>query len=229
MLVTKVDAFKTFVRKNPGLIKYVRTGEMDWQKFYELYDLYGEEESAWNPYLKKETPVVTNHTSADAKNITEGLLGMASLLKGIDLNTVQNGVSSLQRVVGLLQELGNKKYNILKYYLEHHGKMNENLLRDNIENEWQNAIYNGIDTLDKRYRENDLSRDQAIYLSSLIMNELHNKYDFDPSNQRSKVVKEKYMKLMKDAGADMEQVGILQLPNAYDPTFDYDTILSLVA
>ena len=108
MLVTKVDAFKTFVRKNPGLIKYVRTGEMDWQKFYELYDLYGEEESAWNPYLKKETPVVTNHTSADAKNITDGLLGMASLLKGIDLNTVQNGVSSLQRVVGLLQELGNK-------------------------------------------------------------------------------------------------------------------------
>ena len=129
----------------------------------------------------------------------------------------------------MIQELGNKKYNILKYYLEHHGKMNENLLRDNIENEWQNAIYNGIDTLDKRYRENDLSRDQAIYLSSLIMNELHNKYDFDPSNQRSKVVKEKYMKLMKDAGADMEQVGILQLPNAYDPTFDYDTILSLVA
>ena len=33
---------------------------------------------------------------------------MASLLKGIDLNTVQNGVSSLQRVVGLLQELGTK-------------------------------------------------------------------------------------------------------------------------
>lgn len=108
MLVTKVDAFKTFVRKNPGLIKYVRTGEMDWQKFYELYDLYGEEESAWNPYLKKETPAPSNNTQTDSKNITEGLLGMASLLKGIDLNTFQNGVSSLQRVVGLLQELGSK-------------------------------------------------------------------------------------------------------------------------
>ncbi len=106
--MTKVDAFKTFVRKNPGLIKYVRTGEMDWQKFYELYDLYGEEESAWNPYLKKETPAPSNNTQTDSKNITEGLLGMASLLKGIDLNTVQNGVSSLQRVVGLLQELGSK-------------------------------------------------------------------------------------------------------------------------
>ena len=108
MLVTKVDAFKTFVRKNPSLIKYVRTGEMDWQKFYEIYDLYGEEESAWNSYIKKETTVSSNPPSAESKNITEGLLGMVSLLKGIDLNTVQNGVSSLQRVVGLLQELGSK-------------------------------------------------------------------------------------------------------------------------
>ena len=107
MLVTKVDAFKTFVRKNPSLIKYVRTGEMDWQKFYEIYDLYGEEESAWNLYLQKEsTPVKPKEN--ESKNITEGLLGMASLLKGIDLNMVQNGVSSLQRVVGLLQELGTK-------------------------------------------------------------------------------------------------------------------------
>lgn len=108
MLVTKVDAFKTFVRKNPSLIKYVRTGEMEWQKFYELYDLYGEEESAWSSYLKKEPTVTTSATASDSKNMTEGLLGMASLLKGIDLNTVQNGVSSLQRVVGLLQELGSK-------------------------------------------------------------------------------------------------------------------------
>lgn len=107
MLVTKVDAFKSFVKKNPSLIKYVRTGEMDWQKFYEIYDLYGEEESAWNLYLQKEsTPIKPKEN--DSKNITEGLLGMASLLKGIDLNTVQNGVSSLQRVVGLLQELGTK-------------------------------------------------------------------------------------------------------------------------
>ena len=107
MLVTKVDAFKSFVKKNPSLIKYVRTGEMDWQKFYEIYDLYGEEESAWNLYLQKESTLVKPKEN-ESKNITEGLLGMASLLKGIDLNTVQNGVSNLQRVVGLLQELGTK-------------------------------------------------------------------------------------------------------------------------
>ncbi len=106
--MTKKDAFKSFVRKNPNLIKYVRTGEMDWQKFYELYDLYGEDETAWSLYLKKEKTESQASVNQETNKTAEGLLGMASLLKGIDLNTVQNGVSSLQRVVGLLQELGTK-------------------------------------------------------------------------------------------------------------------------
>ena len=38
-----VDSFKMFVRKNPNLIKYVNNNEMTWQKFYEMYDLYGED------------------------------------------------------------------------------------------------------------------------------------------------------------------------------------------
>ena len=106
--MTKKDAFKSFVRKNHNLIKYVRTGEMDWQKFYELYDLYGEDETAWSLYLKKEKTESQASINQETNKTAEGLLGMASLLKGIDLNTVQNGVSSLQRVVGLLQELGTK-------------------------------------------------------------------------------------------------------------------------
>lgn len=106
--MTKKDAFKSFVRKNPNLIKYVRTGEMDWQKFYELYDLYGEDETAWSLYLKKEKTESQASINQETNKTAEGFLGMASLLKGIDLNTVQNGVSSLQRVVGLLQELGTK-------------------------------------------------------------------------------------------------------------------------
>ena len=49
-----VDSFKMFVRKNPNLIKYVNNNEMTWQKFYEMYDLYGEDNSIWNKYLKEQ-------------------------------------------------------------------------------------------------------------------------------------------------------------------------------
>lgn len=104
--MAKMDEFKTFVKTNPQLIKYVRTGEMDWQKFYEIYDLYGNESSAWEPYLTKKEE--TKAAIPVEETAAAGTLGIASLLKNLDLNTVQNGVESLQRVVGLLQELGGK-------------------------------------------------------------------------------------------------------------------------
>ena len=41
------EKFKIFVKKNPILIKYVQNGSMTWQKFYEIYDMYGEDNNAW--------------------------------------------------------------------------------------------------------------------------------------------------------------------------------------
>ena len=107
--MTKKYEFKEFVRKNPKLISYVKKGEMDWQKFYEIYDLYGEEESAWNNYLVKEevrsTTAVTNGL---------GFSEIMNFIKNIDLNSVQEGVNSVQRVLGVIQDLGIKDSNTQK-------------------------------------------------------------------------------------------------------------------
>ena len=43
----KKEEFKEFVKKNPKLITYVNNNEMTWQKFYEMYDLYGESNEVW--------------------------------------------------------------------------------------------------------------------------------------------------------------------------------------
>ena len=43
--MTNIDNFKSFVKKNPKLITFVKNGSMSWQKFYELYDLYGEDDN----------------------------------------------------------------------------------------------------------------------------------------------------------------------------------------
>ena len=37
------ETFKEFISKKPELIDYIKNGEMTWQKFYELYDIYGED------------------------------------------------------------------------------------------------------------------------------------------------------------------------------------------
>jgi len=100
----KKDEFKSFVRKNPSLVKYVKNGEKTWQSFYEICDLYGEDDSVWNDYLKKEENKGT--VNVVKNNTTVG--DFFNFLKGIDLNSLQETVSSLQRVLGVFGDLTSK-------------------------------------------------------------------------------------------------------------------------
>ena len=103
----KKDEFKEFVKKNPGLINYVKNNEMTWQKFYEIYDLYGEDENAWKNYIKKEETSNDNksvNTSVGALSITDFI----NWFKNIDLDGLQQGIGNVQRVLGLVGELSNK-------------------------------------------------------------------------------------------------------------------------
>lgn len=108
--MANIEEFKGFVRKNPKLIKYTKSGEMSWQKFYELYDLYGEDEATWKPYLNTEQVVETAATAAGITSFAD-LMG---LLKNVDLDSVQNGVSSIQRVLSVIGDLTSKDTNTEK-------------------------------------------------------------------------------------------------------------------
>lgn len=101
----KVALFKDFVKKNPMLLKYIKNNEMTWQKFYEIYDMYGEEESAWKDYLSVKETAAVAATSGFA------LGDLLSWLKNINLDSLQEGMQSLQRVVGVMGDVSNKKNN----------------------------------------------------------------------------------------------------------------------
>ena len=100
--------FKNFVKENPRLIKFVKNGEMTWQKFYELYDMYGTDDNVWANYLK-DTVAATAATAA-AATTASGLSfnDVINWVKGIDLDSVQSGLNNIQRVVGMVQDFSKK-------------------------------------------------------------------------------------------------------------------------
>lgn len=99
--MSKIDEFKNFVKQHPTLIDYVQKDEMTWQKFYEIYDLYGEDNIAWNNYLnKKEKTDNTNIRSS-----TPSWTDIVDIAKNIDVGKVQNGITSLQKALGLVSDL----------------------------------------------------------------------------------------------------------------------------
>lgn len=97
--MAKKEEFKIFASKHPELVKYIKSGETTWQNLYEIYDIYGEEESAWQNYLKKEEPIRGN--DLNFKSITDKL-------KNIDLNSIQEHIGTAQKALGIVQELTGK-------------------------------------------------------------------------------------------------------------------------
>lgn len=109
----KKTSFKEFVKKNPSLLKYVKNEEMSWQKFYEMYDLYGEDQNIWKDYTNKEI----KEEVAKAATSTIGFSEVINWLKNVNLDKMQESISSVQRVLGVLEDLGtNNKTNTKPEY-----------------------------------------------------------------------------------------------------------------
>ena len=99
--MAKMDDFKFFVKKNPNLVNYVRNDTMSWQKFYELYDLYGEDENIWGEYLGNRN-ASSNKVEKKSTSRFSDILDMA---KNIDANKLQDSISSVQKAIGLIGDM----------------------------------------------------------------------------------------------------------------------------
>ena len=93
----KNEAFKNFVRRKPELIKFVQNGEMTWQKFYELYDLYGEDESVWNKYILNND-----------RNINDSISKITNMVKSVDVDSIKSHINTAQKAIDFVQDLTKK-------------------------------------------------------------------------------------------------------------------------
>jgi len=97
--MNNLDNFKLFVKSNPHFASYIRNGTMTWQKFYELYDMYGEDSTIWKDFEKE-----------DKKN-SPTINDIINMAKNIDINKLHDGVNSLSKAVSLFSDLFINKEN----------------------------------------------------------------------------------------------------------------------
>lgn len=107
----KLELFKEFVKKNPSLLKHVNDKSMTWQSFFELYDLYGETDSVWDQYITRSEEINVANAAIPAGL---GIADIFNWFKGMDLDAMQEGLNSVSRVLGVLQDLGGKESTVSK-------------------------------------------------------------------------------------------------------------------
>ena len=93
----KKDEFKLFVRKHPELISYVRDKKNTWQDFYEIYDMYGDDDSIWNKYQEVDRSLP--------------LAELSNIVKNINMDTIQKHIGNAQKAINVIQELTAKNPN----------------------------------------------------------------------------------------------------------------------
>ena len=100
--MTKIDDFKAFVKTKPSLITHVKNGSMTWQKFYEVWDLYGPDHSEWDKYN------VSTEDRTTSKQEAFGWNEIVNMVKKLDMTTVQKNLTGIQKAIGLVQDMTNK-------------------------------------------------------------------------------------------------------------------------
>lgn len=89
----KKEEFKLFAKSHPELINYLKNNsDMTWQKLYEIYDIYGEDNNIWQKYFTSQS---------NTSNITD-------VFKNIDTKKVQEHIGTAQKALNLIQELTTK-------------------------------------------------------------------------------------------------------------------------
>lgn len=93
--MSKKDLFKEFIKDKPQLVEYIKNKDMTMQGFYEIYDVYGEDEKAWEPYLK-------------GKDTTDNTMKFSDIIKNINIDDVQKHINTAQKALGVVGDLTSK-------------------------------------------------------------------------------------------------------------------------
>ena len=83
----KKELFKEFLKNNKDLSKLVIDGKTTYQKLFETYDIYGEDDSVWSKIRESEKNKIFEY------------------LKNIDMDKLEDNVSSIEKALSFFEEI----------------------------------------------------------------------------------------------------------------------------
>lgn len=99
--MSKKDDFKGFVKNHPELVNFIKNKEMNWQDFYNIYDIYGEDKTAWDKYFNSDS-------KEDSQTSIAGIGELTNLVKNINMDNIQKHIKTAQKAISVIQELTGK-------------------------------------------------------------------------------------------------------------------------
>ncbi len=95
------EQFREFVKDKPFLQQKVKNHETTWQELYEHFDLYGENDALFKMPQKEEK----KETQKEEKKDEDSLSSIFSLLSGLDVDKLSDGLNGMKKVLNILSEV----------------------------------------------------------------------------------------------------------------------------
>lgn len=105
---SRIDEFRTFVRKYPRIKDDVKNGLKTWQSLYEDWVLLGEEDGVWDMYkdVKKDSDL--GNKKLDDLLTTSNIKNIVEYVKKINPDSISKTLNTIQKVLQITQSFGSK-------------------------------------------------------------------------------------------------------------------------
>ena len=103
---SRIDQFRNFVRKYPGIKDVVKNGNKTWQALYEDWVMLGEDDSAWDIYKSVPNSSDLGSKKLDELLTTSNIKNIIEYVKKINPDNISKTLNTVQKVLQITQSFG---------------------------------------------------------------------------------------------------------------------------
>lgn len=105
---SRIDEFRTFVKKYPKIKDDVKNGVKSWQSLYEDWVMLGEEDSVWDIYKDSKKESDLGNKKLDDLLTTSNIKNIVEYVKKINPDSISKTLNTIQKVLQITQSFGSK-------------------------------------------------------------------------------------------------------------------------